>query len=571
MLKRFRDRLKQFFFPPPGSPRWARILPYATLGLLTLLVLIGSAYAWDYTNSPEFCGTACHTMPPEYTSYLTSPHARIDCVECHIGRGFIATRITRKAGDVRHIIATVFRSYEFPITADNMRPARETCERCHFPEKFSDDSLREIQTFLSDENNTPQTIYLTLKTGGGTARLGLGRGIHWHIENEVYFYATDESQQEIPFVQVIESDGTTTEYIDITSDINPTEIAEEELVLMDCITCHNRITHLILQPDDSVDHLLTRGVISTEIPSIRRKAIELLTGEYANNDEALEAIAGLEGYYQLAYPDFAAENPELIQDAIVALQDVYSQSVFPEQRVDWDSHYNNIGHDNSPGCFRCHDGKHMNAAQEAVRLECNVCHSIPVVVGPQDFVAEIEISRGPEPANHLNANWITLHRDSFDESCSSCHTTDNPGGTDNSSFCSNSACHGNAWEYAGFDAPALRQILQSQLPDEEQQEGDVAGSEDLPENPTYANYFGSLFEQRCGSCHGEDGLAGLTLTEYAQAMDGSDNGPVIIINDPDASLIVQKMTNQDSPHFAQLTDQEIDLLIAWIATGAPEE
>ncbi|MGD8605413.1 MAG: c-type cytochrome, partial [Anaerolineales bacterium] len=499
------------------------------------------------------------------------PHARIDCVECHIGRGFIATRITRKAGDVRHIIATVFRSYEFPITADNMRPARETCERCHFPEKFSDDSLREIQTFLSDENNTPQTIYLTLKTGGGTARLGLGRGIHWHIENEVYFYATDESQQEIPFVQVIESDGTTTEYIDITSDINPTEIAEEELVLMDCITCHNRITHLILQPDDSVDHLLTRGVISTEIPSIRRKAIELLTGEYANNDEALEAIAGLEGYYQLAYPDFAAENPELIQDAIVALQDVYSQSVFPEQRVDWDSHYNNIGHDNSPGCFRCHDGKHMNAAQEAVRLECNVCHSIPVVVGPQDFVAEIEISRGPEPANHLNANWITLHRDSFDESCSSCHTTDNPGGTDNSSFCSNSACHGNAWEYAGFDAPALRQILQSQLPDEEQQEGDVAGSEDLPENPTYANYFGSLFEQRCGSCHGEDGLAGLTLTEYAQAMDGSDNGPVIIINDPDASLIVQKMTNQDSPHFAQLTDQEIDLLIAWIATGAPEE
>ncbi len=35
-----------------------------------------------------------------------------------------------------------------------MRPARETCERCHFPEKFSDDSLRLIRRYEDDENNT---------------------------------------------------------------------------------------------------------------------------------------------------------------------------------------------------------------------------------------------------------------------------------------------------------------------------------------------------------------------------------------------------------------------------------
>ena len=571
MFKRFRDRLKGFFFPPPGSTRWARVLPYATLGVLTLMVLVGAAYAWEYTNSPEFCGTACHTMPPEYTSYLTSPHARIDCVECHIGRGFIATRITRKAGDISHIVSLAFRQYEFPITADSMRPARDTCERCHFPEKFSDDSLREIQTYLSDENNTPQTIYLTLKTGGGSARLGLGRGIHWHIENEVYFYATDHSQQEIPYIQVINPDGSTTEYVDITSDFDTGEIAEDELILMDCITCHNRITHLILPPDESVDQLLTRGVISTEIPSIRRKAIELLTGEYESNAEALEAIAGLEGYYELAFPEFAAQNPDLIQAAIVALQDVYAQSVFPEQHVDWDSHYNNIGHEDSPGCFRCHDGKHMNQAQEAVRLECNVCHSIPVVVGPQDFLAQIEISRGPEPANHLNPNWITLHRDVFDETCTNCHTTDNPGGTDNSSFCANSACHGNAWEYAGFDAPALREILQSQLPEEEEGDEGQAGGGEPPDSPTFANYFGPLFEQKCGSCHGDGGLAGLNLLEYAGVIAGGDSGPVFVAQDPDASLIVDKMADEDAPHFAQLTDQELELLIEWITSGAPEE
>jgi len=176
-MESLKRRLRAFFLPPAESPLWIRILPYLTLGVLTLAVLVGSAYAWDYTNSPQFCGTACHTMPPEYTAYLTSPHARVDCVECHIGRGFIATRISRKAGDMQHVFATLFHTYEFPITADNLRPARETCERCHSPEKFSDDSLREIRTFGDDPANTPLSIFLILHTGGGVSREGLGRGI----------------------------------------------------------------------------------------------------------------------------------------------------------------------------------------------------------------------------------------------------------------------------------------------------------------------------------------------------------------------------------------------------------
>jgi len=186
-MKRIWQRLKLFFFPPPGTARWLRILPYAVLGVLTLLLFTGGAYAWDYTNSPPFCGETCHTMPPEYTAYLTSPHhARIDCVDCHIGKGFIATRITRKAGDAKHIFSLVFKDYEFPIHADDLRPARETCELCHFPQKFSDDSLREIKRFANDRENTPVSIYLTMKTGGGSKRAGLGRGIHWHIENKVH-------------------------------------------------------------------------------------------------------------------------------------------------------------------------------------------------------------------------------------------------------------------------------------------------------------------------------------------------------------------------------------------------
>ena len=145
-----RARIRNFFFPPAGSSRWVRILPYALLGVLTLVVLIGGVYAWDYTNSPSFCGTTCHTMPPEYTAYLTSPHAQVDCVECHIGRGFIATRISRKAGDLEHVFDTTFHNYEFPIRARKMRPASDSCEKCHSPQKFSDDSLREIRRFGTD-------------------------------------------------------------------------------------------------------------------------------------------------------------------------------------------------------------------------------------------------------------------------------------------------------------------------------------------------------------------------------------------------------------------------------------
>ena len=566
-MKKLAQAIKKFFFPPQGTPRWLRVLPYAVLGILTLGVLISSAYAWEYTNSPEFCGTACHTMPPEYTAYLTSPHARVDCVDCHIGEGFITTRITRKAGDAKHIIRLAFKDYEFPITAEEMRPARDTCELCHFPEKFSDDSLREIKHFGDDTYNTPSSTYLVLKTGGGSKRVGLGQGIHWHIENPVYYYATDHAETDIPYVQVINEDGSTTEYIDIESDIDPAQIAPEDLQEMDCITCHNRITHLVNPPEVTVDQLLEQDLISRDIPDIRRQAVEILYRPHKTQQEGLNAIAGLENYYEHYYPDFYAENAESVQDAIEILQNVYAQSVYPEQKSDWNSHPNHVGHIYSPGCFRCHDGKHLNEEQEAIRLECNVCHSIPVVAGENDFVANIEVSRGPEPESHLNPNWISMHRDVFDYTCENCHTTEDPGGTSNISFCSNSACHGSSYDYAGFDAPGLREILAEQLPEPPPPPPEI---EEVPgEEITYGNVAGPLLIQRCGSCHGENPMVGLDLTSYETTMAGSDNGPVIIPGDPAGSLLIQVQSGE-KPHFGQFSPEELDLIAQWIDTGAAE-
>lgn len=563
-MKRIIQKIKSFFFPPSDSPRWVRLLPYAVLGVLTFILLTGAAYTWEYTNSPPFCGKTCHTMPPEFTAYLTSPHARIDCVDCHIGKGFIATRITRKAGDAKHIISLASQDYDFPIRADDLRPARETCELCHFPEKFSDDSLREIKRFEDDVENTPISTYLTLKTGGGSKREGLGRGIHWHIENQVEFLALDPEEQHIPYVRTIEDDGSITEYTELFFDIDTDSIDPDDFKEMDCITCHNRITHLVLSPEDTVDELMVKGIISPDIPEIRRKAIEVYGTQYDSAQMGLNGIAGLSGYYETYYPEYYAANKDKVDAAIEALQDAYRNSIFPEQKSDWTTHPNNVGHQNSPGCFRCHDGKHLNDQDEAIRLECNLCHSIPVVAGPTDFVANIEVSRGPEPESHLNPNWITLHRDVFDPTCENCHTTDNPGGTDNSSFCSNSGCHGMVWEYAGFDAPGLREILLEQLPPPPPQVPVATGV-----TLTYVDTIGPLFETRCGDCHGSNGIEGLNLTTFQETMDGGNSGAAILVSDPDNSLIIVKQTG-DQAHFGQFTSEELELVIEWIEGGSPE-
>jgi nitrate/TMAO reductase-like tetraheme cytochrome c subunit len=567
MNKHFK-RIKSFFLPPEGTPLWLRLAPYIFLGILSLFALWGGAYAWEYTNSPEFCGQACHTMPPEFTSYLASPHARVDCVDCHIGEGFITERITRKAGDLKHVTASLFKTYEYPIQVKHMRPARETCELCHFPEKFSDDSLREIVEYRNDLENSSFTTYLILKTGGGSGRTGLGQGIHWHIENPVYFLPLDKEEQQIPYIRVDREDGSRVEYIDIESDFNISEINDEELQEMDCITCHNRISHLVSYPEDTIDQLLQRGLINDDIPEIRDIALNTYYKDYTSLDTALASFDLLDYYYEQKFPEYYSQYRDNITQAIDELKTSYSNTVYPDQKSDWSSHPDNIGHENSPGCFRCHDGQHLSDEGEAIRLECNLCHAIPVVAEAGDFMTEIEVSTGPEPQNHLNTNWISLHHLVYEPSCSSCHTLGDPGGTSNTSFCSNSACHGVSWVYAGFDAPALRETLLELLPTPQPTPVPLEVPQDL-HDLSYTNNISEILLSRCGVCHGEDGQAGLNLSTYLTIMAGSDNGPVIVAGDPDNSPLLSKTLGAGS-HFAKFTNQELDSIRIWIEEGAQD-
>ncbi len=566
--------LKNFFFPPEGTKLWLKVLPYAILGILTGILISGTNAVWTYTNSSVFCGTSCHTMPPEYSTYLESPHARVKCVECHIGRDVITAQFTRKAGDLRHVVLNLTGAYEYPIHSRQMRPAREACETCHFPEKFSDDSLREIQNYGTDEANTPQNLYLIMKTGGGSEREGLGYGIHWHIENEVFFYSDDPLEQEIPFVRVVDADGEITEYYDISSGITGADIQGKYLTQMDCITCHNRATHEVPQPEDAISQAINKGLIAPDLPFIVAESVKLLREDYPDRETALIEMQKLHDFYLQNYTSLYANREADIRQAVSVLQDIYSQNVYPEQKSGWDTHANNLGHIDDPGCFRCHDGEHINNVGEAIRLECNLCHSIPAVAVENEFTTKIEIVSGPEPPSHTHTSWIALHSDAYDSTCKSCHDisseianktvlTEKPAIDD--SFCGNDACHGSVWTYAGFGSEALQPILENQL-------FNLLNTSPylMFENPTYENTFSEVFAGRCTACHNSaDRISGLDLSNYDSAIEGGNKGPGIVNGDLSGSLIYTKQTGSNG-HFSQLLEDEIEALENWILAGAAE-
>jgi len=556
---RWYQALRAFFFPSPGAPRWRRALPYLVVMAVVAAGALLAAFTWRYTNSNEFCGTFCHTiMYPSLATYQQSTHARVNCVECHMGRDALRKQLPRKTTHFSELYALITNSYEQPLKARRLYPARITCELCHYPPQFFDDTVREIRHYADDRANTPVSIWLIVKTGGGLQREGLGYGIHWHVENQIYYYATDESRQTIPWMRVVDAEGNVTEYADV--DFQPPENfpRPEDLRLMDCMDCHNRTGHPLLTPEQAVDDALKRGLISPDIPYIRKEAVALLITPYASTEEALQAIEGLEKRYAEQYAPAYGAFREEIRQAIQVLKDIYQRNFFPEQGVNWQTHPDNMGHLNWPGCFRCHDGRHVSPEGQVVRIECNLCHSIPAVVRGGGG-ATISLSKGPEPASHRSSTWLHQHHLALDESCALCHTVTNPGGSDDSSFCANSACHGIRWQYADLDAPALVERLGLQPPTPTPIPTPVGGK------ITYADPIGPLLTQRCGACHGQ--AAGLDVTRYQTLMAGSQNGPAVIPGDPEGSRIVQVLREG---HFASLSPEELDLLIAWIRDGAPE-
>jgi len=386
-------------------------------------------------------------------------------VDCHLGRERALNAIPRKVSEVTHVINLFLAEYETPIYVKTLRPARETCEECHYPQKFSADTFREIVHYGLDEHNTPTRTFLVLKTGG-QVRPGLSRGIHWHITNQVWFLATDPLKQNIVYVREIREDGTVKEYFDLEAGIDAEYVAqrEDQLHLMDCIDCHNRISHTFPSPERAMDQALAHGRIDPSIPFIKSWGVDFLGRTFTTHEEARQAAEKLDVWYQRNYTEFyfANRNRQRIRAAVEELKRLYAESVFPDMDIGWATHPDNIGHKEFPGCFRCHDGKHLSPDGEAIRLECNICHTIPEVTGPGLPAPVINVARADEPESHHDTNWLALHREeqyAEDAECAGCHNMADAGKATNISFCSNSACHGVSWVFAGLDAPALRARL----------------------------------------------------------------------------------------------------------------
>ena len=365
--------------------------------LLLFLSAFGSFEAYEATESVAFCGTTCHQpMEPEYTTYQNSPHARVRCVDCHVGPG-ADWYVKSKLSGLYQVYAVTFDKYPRPIpgTIDSLRPAQATCEQCHWPAKFFGSQQLTRVHYLSDEANTRWEVNLLLKTGG-TQPLGeQGQGIHWHmnIDNRIEYVATDEDRQQIPWIRATnKSTGESTVYTS-GKPLSDAQLAAADPRTMDCMDCHNRPSHILRSPTDSVSRALQLGDIDASLPSIVETSVGLLKAEYESVPVALDAIQqGLLDYYGEHHPEVAASRHDELLQAAGALQEIYRKNFFPEMKARWDVYPNNIGHLEFPGCFRCHDGEHRSAGGKVISNDCNTCH---IIVG-QGRAGEMKFSMQPE-------------------------------------------------------------------------------------------------------------------------------------------------------------------------------
>ena len=352
-----------------------------------LIFTIASYRGVQYMDSVRFCGATCHTvMQPEYTAYLNSPHSRVACVECHIGPG--ASWFARsKVSGVKQVFAVAFHDYPRPIPSpvEQLRPARATCEECHWPQRFLGNPVLIIRHYADDKDNTPSTTVLLMKVGGenGQAMQGI-HGHHLAPGVQITYIATDGKRQVIPQVTYSDATGKTVVFNSTDTKPTPQELAQGEHRLMDCMDCHNRPTHTFLLPGNALDEGMSQGGISTSLPFVKKEALEALKTDYPDRDTAKERIAQtLRNFYATSYPQLVASQSAQLDSSIAAVQAIYLRNVFPEMNVTWGTYLNDLGHMDFPGCFRCHDGSHVAADGQTIPNDCDTCHHL-LAVGEQD-------------------------------------------------------------------------------------------------------------------------------------------------------------------------------------------
>ena len=358
--------------------RWILVGSFVVVLTFLGLSIIGGYHSYHYTDSVAFCGTTCHeVMEPEYTAYQNSSHARVACVSCHIGPG-AEWYVRSKINGAYQVYSVFFNKFSRPISTPihQLRPSQDICEQCHWPAKFWGEQLASRVHFSEDEKNTRREVDLLIKTGGG-GQHGLNKGIHWHmnIANKVFYVAADEKRQVIPWVKTVGPNGEVVEYVSTENPLSPEQLKKAEVRQMDCMDCHNRPSHRYLPPGRALDPSFQAGKISTELPYIKRVAVEAMVQPFTTTAEAERGIERhIRDFYAKAYPSVLKDFEAKLRDAIAEVQRVYRQNFFPQMRVNWQAYPENIGHKEFPGCFRCHEGKHVSKDGRVIRNDCAACH-----------------------------------------------------------------------------------------------------------------------------------------------------------------------------------------------------
>ena len=357
------------------------VIVFLVLTLLNIVVLAGATYKGvEVMDSNAFCGLACHSvMEPEHTAHQRSPHSRVDCVDCHIGPG-ADWFVKSKLDGAWQMVAVTLNIYPRPIETPlhNLRPARDTCEQCHWPTKFVGDKLKIETVYAEDEGNTELRNAILLKVGGLQGRKS--SGIHWHVDPDIQIrFRSDPSRMNIYDIEMTEADGTVKTFA-----VEDAPEDQGEWRTMDCIDCHNRPSHIYRPPGEELDSMLAGGKIDRTLPYIRREGARIIEeADYQTHEAARVGLAeSLQAFYRENYPELAVEKAVAITTAADALGDIFSWNVFPHMRVRWDTYPSHASHppirsrETAPGCFRCHNRDHQTAEGERISRSCDLCHTV---------------------------------------------------------------------------------------------------------------------------------------------------------------------------------------------------
>jgi len=325
-----------------------------------MLVSTATFKGLEVLHSDQFCGGTCHSvMQPEAVAHLVTTHAKVMCADCHIGEGaghFVNAKLRGATQLLQFIVGDVDR----PIPQPTTHVATEICTRCHATERFTEDRLHVKKTYSEDEAAVEKTTVFRARIGG--FRDGRWQGIHAHNGMQIRFRA-DATRVAIGDVELTRADGG----VELFQSKEAKAPADGAWQTMGCTDCHNRPAHKYAMPKAIVDKALGRGAIDHTLPFIGREAVKALTATYPSHDAAKKGIpAAVAAFYG---------NNANAQTAGALLATEWTHNNFPDMKVGWGTYRDFLQHE--PGCFRCHDKLHENAAGVVIGQKCaGVCHDV---------------------------------------------------------------------------------------------------------------------------------------------------------------------------------------------------